>query len=119
MAILEPTAGELRQSVRFERRVTQPDGYGNTEGGWEPLIARRSAKLTPTKGGESVIADRLQGVAAWDLWVRFDAQTSQVTTEDRVVDVRDPRREFNIRFAQDMTGRRRWILMQLELGVAT
>jgi hypothetical protein len=33
-----------------------------------------------------------------------------------VVDRHDAGPVFNIRFAQDMTGRRRWILMQLELG---
>lgn len=119
MAIQEPAAGELRQSVRFERRAVAGDGYGNSEGDWAALIASRAAKLTPTRGGEEVQAARLQGVSAWDLWVRFDSETSQVEPGDRVIDRRDETRAFNVRFAQDMTGRRRFILMQLELGVAT
>jgi head-tail adaptor len=119
MALREPGAGELRARVRFERRAAAGDGYGNSEGPWAPLVATRRGKLEPTRGGEAVIADRLQGTSAWDLWVRFDADTSQVRPDDRAVDARDPARAFNIRFAQDMTGRRRWILMQLEQGVAT
>jgi hypothetical protein len=67
--------------VRFERRqvVGAGDGYGNSDGDWLPLIARRSAKLTPRSGGEQVVAERLQGVSSWDLWVRFDQATSQVS----------------------------------------
>jgi head-tail adaptor len=121
MAIQEPSPGELRESVRFERRevVGEGDGFGNSDGDWLPLIARRSAKLVPRTGGEQVVAERLQGVSSWDLWVRFDQATSQVEPGDRLVDRRNAARVFNIRFCQDMTGRRRWILMQLELGVAT
>jgi head-tail adaptor len=117
---VEPLAGQLREAVRFERRAAADDGYGNTQGAWENLIARRAAKLTPTRGGEQVIADRLQGQSSWDLWVRFDSETSRVTTDDRAVELVNgaPGRTFNIAFAQDMTGLRRWILMQLTLGKA-
>jgi head-tail adaptor len=111
-----PNAGELRQSVRFERRAIVEDGYGNERGDWEVLIDRRSAKLTPTRGGDQVVAGRQQGVAAWDLWVRFDSATRGVTTDDRVVDRADPARSFNIKFIGDMDGRRRFLLMQLEAG---
>jgi head-tail adaptor len=121
MAITPPQAGELRARVRFERKAAVNDGYGNAEGDWLPLIPSRAARLTPARGGEQVIGQRLQGVSAWDLWVRYDRETAAVTTDDRVVDARDAsgNRSFAIRFAQDMDGRRRWILMQLELGAAT
>lgn len=117
---MQPTgAGDLREAVRFDRRVAGPgDGYGNPQGVWQVLIDRRAAKLQPTRGGESVIADRAQGASTWDLWVRFDSATSRVTTDDRVVDLRRPAVTYNIVFAQDMTGLRRWILMQLTLGKA-
>jgi head-tail adaptor len=118
MAALSPHIGELRALVRFDRRITQPDGYGNAEADWQVLMPRCPAKLVPTRGGEQVIAARLQGVSSWDLWVRFDPATSEVRPGDRVVDVLDPNRIFAVRFAQDMDGRRRWILMQLELGGA-
>lgn len=117
MAIGPQGAGELRDRVTFQRRerlASGPTPFGD----WQTLIASRAAKLVPTRGGEQVIAGRLQGVAAFDLWVRYDSETARVTPEDRVVDARDPARVFAIRFAQDMDGQRRWILMQLELGAA-
>lgn len=119
MAIQEPNAGELRERVSFQRRLRQADGYGNAEGDWAVLIASRRAKLNPTRGGEQVIAQRAQGLSAWDCWVRLDAETALVTTDDRLIDARTPDLAFNIKFVGDMTGRRRWLLMQLELGGST
>jgi head-tail adaptor len=121
MASIAPAgAGELRQVVSFERRATTPDGYGNTEGAWVNLIDRRAAKLDPTRGGEQVIAQRLQAQSSWDLWVRFDSSTSGVTPGDRCFSHDDPFQVFNIDFAQDMNDPRprHWILMQLTLGKA-
>lgn len=109
-------AGDLRQWVAFERFYGQPDGYGNEAGDWFDIV-ERYASLTPTRGGESVQAGRLTGTATWDCWVRSDYDTRQVTEADRVRD-RDGR-VFNIRFIGDMDGDGRWLLMQLESGVAT
>lgn len=120
-----PSAGSQRAVVRFERHEGNPagDGLGNYEGDWKPFVARRRAELVPTRPGpgrgETVMAGRLQGVSAWDLWVRRDALVAQVTTDDRIVDIVDPTRIFNIRFIGDLTGKRHWLLMQLELGGAT
>lgn len=111
-------AGDLTERVRFERRVDVDDGYGNKRGDWRALIATRRVSLRPTRGGEQTIAARLQGTAAFDLWVSFDAETQALTTDDRVVDANDETRTFAIRFRGDMDGRRMWLFMQLELGSA-
>ena len=108
---------DLRDKVRFERRAEVADGFGNFEGDWRSLGEAR-ASLNPTRGGETVIAGRLQGKASWDLWVQSSALTRSVSPGDRVVDVRDPRRVFNIRWSGDLDGDRRWLLVQLEQGVA-
>ncbi len=108
---------DLRDKVRFERRAEVADGFGNFEGDWRSLGEAR-ASLNPTRGGEAVIAGRLQGKASWDLWVQSSALTRSLTPGDRVVDVRDPRRVFNIRWSGDLDGDRRWLLVQLEQGVA-
>jgi len=118
MPNLRPGAGALKHRVTFQRRAPQADGYGNTEGAWDTLIALRRASLTPTRGGEQIVAGRAQGVSLWDLVIRFDRETSQVTTDDRAIDLDNPDRVFNIKFAEDMDGDRRWLLMQLELGGA-
>lgn len=112
-------AGELRQKVRFERRVNTPDGYGNTKAGWEDLALDRSCSLTPTRGGESVQAGRAAGSASWDMWLRNDRALRGVTTADRVVDARDGSRSFNIVFGPvDMDGDGRWLFCQLVSGGA-
>lgn len=122
---MEPRGpAELTEAVKFQRRADTDDAYGNTKGDWSvTLIAKRSAKLRPTRGGEQVIAARQQGVAMFDLWVRFESATRAVTTDDRVVELIGPARDqpgrtFNIKFIGDMTGRRTWLLMQLEQGTA-
>jgi hypothetical protein len=113
---------DCRDRVIFQRRPVdggEGDGAGNFEGDWTPMFGPRRVELTPRKGGEEVVAGRLQGVSAWDLWVLKDRQTSTVDAGDRVVDARNPKRIFNIRFAEPLTGDGQWILMQLEAGVAT
>lgn len=119
MAIPEVSARDLRERVTFQRRgPSAGDGAGNFEDVFADLFSR-NAKLTPTRGGDTVIAGRLQGTSAWDCWVRFDKDTRTLTPDDRVIDARHPERIFNIRWAGDLTGRKRWLLLQLELGVAT
>lgn len=115
-----PGPGELRDRVRFERRAEQPDGYGNTEADWAEILpgkSERYVRLLPTRGGEQVIAGRLQGVRAFDLSVSADSLTRQVGPGDRVVNVRTGE-ALNVRWAADLDGRNTWMLMQVEAGVA-
>lgn len=111
-------AGDLRDRVKFQRRVEVEDDYGNTQGGWADLDISRAASLSPTRGGETVQAARVTGSAMWDCWVRSDSGTRSVNTGDRIVDERDPTRVINITFAEDMDRRREWILMQGTSGLA-
>jgi hypothetical protein len=117
-------AGDLRDRVWFERReALDPDGpgdgAGNYEGEYKPICSSRRAALLPSTGGDKVIADRLQGTAAYDLWVRSDSGTRKVKAGDKVVDARNPQREFTVRSSLDLANRRRWLVMQVEQGVAT
>jgi len=124
----KPTgAGDLRARFRFERRVASDDGYGNAEGGFADLGIERSAKKTPTRGGEGVQAARVAGQALYDVWLRYGPEARSLTTDDRAVErVPGPGGEwvdgetFNIRFGpEDMDGDRKWLLLQVEGGVAT
>ena len=118
MAATFPTAGKLRERVRFDRRAAQSDGMGNQAGAWSTLVSARAAQLTPQRGGEQVIANRLQGVDNFDLVVRYDSVTSAVTTDDRVVDLRNPNRVFNILWIGNLDERKRYLWMILRQGVA-
>ena len=110
-------AGDLRQRVYFQRFYGQPDNYGNEAGDWYDLDIRRPASLTPTRGGEALQAGRMTGTAMWDCWLRSDWRVREITDADRLIDCSG--RIFNIRFIGDMDGGGRWLLMQLESGVAT
>lgn len=121
-------AGAMRDRVKFQRRTTVVDDYGNEESTWADLspAVERACSLEPTRGGETVIAGRLSGTALWDCWVRDDSGTRSVRVGDRAVDVRtlvagavvETTRVWNIRFNEDMTGKRAWRLIQMESGVA-
>lgn len=116
-----PHASDLRNSVRVERRSQTLTSRGGL-GAWETLITSRRCDLKPRKasgGAEQVIAARLQGVAVFDCWMRWDPETAEIRSEDRLVDRDNTTRVFNVRFAEDLDGRKKWLLLQLELGVAT
>ncbi|MBI1405704.1 MAG: head-tail adaptor protein [Caulobacter sp.] len=113
-------AHELKTRVRFDRRGTAADGYGNTEGDWAALFTRQT-RLRPQRGGETVQAARLAGSGAWELVCRFDSETRTVATGDRAVELLPggvEGRAFNIRWAEDIDGDRQWLVMMLESGVA-
>ncbi|MDO1560418.1 head-tail adaptor protein [Brevundimonas sp. 2R-24] len=108
-------AGDLRQRVKFQRRVNTINDYGNAVGSWQDLAVERACSLAPTRGGEDVQAGRVQGRASWDCWVRSDSGTRTIVPGDRAVDTRTGQ-AFNVAFAGDMDGRRIWILIQLVSG---
>lgn len=117
-----PSSGKLRERCYFQARATADDGAGGTFGPWAPLFGSRACRLAPrTASGataEVVIAQRLQGINLFDLWVRYDSQTNTVTTDHRAVDARDPSRCFNIRAITNVDEKRRWLTMVVEAGVA-
>lgn len=108
---------KLNARLKFQRRATTSDGYGNEEGAFADLGVERYGELRPTRGGEDVQASRLTGKALFDFWVSSDAGTRGVSPGDRAVDIRTGR-TFNVRFNEDMDGLNHWRLIQLESGVA-
>ena len=81
------SATELRERVRFERRVEADDGYGNTRGDWIGQFTV-AARIMPLRGGEAVIAARLEGTQPAIVTVYADARTRTVTPDWRIVDAR-------------------------------
>lgn len=133
-----PRVGDLRERVRIERRYAgvpeapfgdnQPygddtlhegiafqDGYGNTESDWQTLVTERPARMAPSRGGEDVIAQRLQGAAPWEVWLRRDPETAAITEGDRVVDILSGR-ILAIRFVGNLDERGRYLLLQCDAG---
>ena len=95
------TAGRLRERLHLQRRA--PDANGDRLGPWseaETVITCR-ARIQPLRGGETVMAARLQGEAWVQIAVRSSNATRQVDDTFRAVDARDPARVFEIRSALD------------------
>jgi head-tail adaptor len=127
--VVYPLARDLRSRIAVQRRAATQNAGGGQAGDWATYIASRQAKLTPFSprrgNAEEVIASLLQGTTIYECWVRYDGLTSTILYADRVVDLRggldssgDYARAFNVRWAEDIDQRRRWILLQLERGAA-
>ena len=80
-------AGALREVLIAQRRVEQEDDYGNTQGEWQEQ-ARFSAAVEPRRGGEAVIAGRLQGTVTYIVTARYSAAAAAVGPDWRLVDAR-------------------------------
>jgi head-tail adaptor len=113
-------AGSLDRRVRFEKRASiSGDGEGNYQGDWEAVCIRAASVLPKKTGaGEIILAGRLSGRVQYTIVVRSDSGTRDVTPDCRAVDTRSGE-IFNIRSVLDLDGRRQWLTMDAETGVAT
>jgi hypothetical protein len=91
----KPTAGDLFYSVAFDRKGSAPDGAGGTTTGFTEQFSCRAAFIH-LRGGESVLAARLDGQHPQVIRVRSSINTRGVTTDWRVRDKRTGD-VFNIR----------------------
>mgnify|MGYP003574951648 CR=1 FL=1 len=111
----KPSAGQLFYKVAFDAREPIEDEYGNVVEGWQEKFVCR-AGFTHLRGGESVIASRLEGKHIQIITVRVSTLSKAVTTDYRARDVRTGE-TFNIR---DITPNldRQFIDFLVESGVA-
>lgn len=87
MAAKRTGAGELRERVGFQSPTEINDGAGNVTDGWETQFTL-AARLMPLRGGEAVMAGRLQGTQPYICTVRGCASIRMVTTAWQAVNVR-------------------------------
>src|SRR5262249_26290937 len=80
-------ASTKNSSVKFQKRATAGDGYGNVQGDWADLCGPFFARLRPIVGREEILAQRLAGVQPYELTVPLCADTLTVTSECRAVEV--------------------------------
>ena len=81
-------AGALREIVAFESRTALDDGYGNEIAGPFAEQFTANAQITPLRGGESVIADRLQGTQPVVITVRYNPHALTVRDDWQARNVR-------------------------------
>jgi len=112
------SAGDLRFRVGFFQRALQSDGYGNTQSEFpdDPEFTV-SAAIVPKLGGESIQAARLVGRKHVNITVRSSGVTRMVSESWKARDMRSGV-DYNIRSIIDPDGKRQWIEMLCEEGVA-
>jgi SPP1 family predicted phage head-tail adaptor len=109
------SASDLDHRIAFDSRTLTDDGYGNSVGEWIEQF-RVYAGFTHLRGGEAVIASRLQGQHVQVIFVRASAQTREVSSDWRIRDVRTGVL-YNIRDITP-TEDRKWIDFLTQAGVA-
>lgn len=109
-------AGELDRRLSFERRVEVDDGYGNTSGDWE-LQFTVAANRKWLRGGETVLAARLESRQPVILTIRNSAQARAITADWRAVDTRSGA-VYNLRENPKEGESRAYLEMLAESGVA-
>ena len=102
--------------VSFDDRVAADDGMGNTEGDWAEKFQCR-AGFSYMRGGEAVIASRLEGVQPILVRVRSTPETLQIEPDWQMRDVRTGV-AYNIRSIAATTDRK-WLDLVVQSGVAT
>ena len=88
-------AGRLRERFAFDERVKVEDGFGNHRATWAERVQVR-AGLRALRGGESVMASRLEGKQVVLITIRKSSKTAGITTDWRARDARAGT-VFNIR----------------------
>ncbi|WP_322884120.1 phage head closure protein [Sinorhizobium medicae] len=111
------TAGELRHKIELQVRTLVDDGYGNEIAGPFETQATVHAKFHYLRGGEEVMAGRLAGKQPAIVTVRSSVATRALTTSWRILTTDGE--AWNIRSITDPDGRRAWLEILAEKGVAT
>lgn len=115
MANKPTSAGQLYESVAWDERPTVLDGYGNETGEFAEVFRCRAA-FTFLRGGESVIAARLEGRQPVVVRVRSTSQTRLIEPDWRMRDLRTGD-AYAVRSISP-TPDRRWLDVLVEKGVA-
>jgi SPP1 family predicted phage head-tail adaptor len=109
------SAPSLYYKVHCQKRVEQDDGYGNTVSDFATQFSVRAA-FVHLRGGEMVIASRLENKHPMVVTLRSSAQTRQINADWQLVDARDGSK-WAVRDVTPETDRQ-WISLLCERGVA-
>jgi head-tail adaptor len=113
------SGGELNRLISVQGRETSTDGYGNDVAEtWADIITAEPAAIRPLRGGESVIAAKLQSTGLVEIKVRYSERTAQIAETHRLVNARTPAEFYNIRYIEQPDQRGRYLVMTCERGVA-
>lgn len=110
-------AGSLRERLQFQSPKPVSDRYGNEVSGWTDEF-QYSTDVKPMSGGETVLASRLSGVQPVNLRVRYSSDTRRITAAWRAVDAHTGTIYQMKGPPADKTGKRAYLDIVAEIGVA-
>jgi SPP1 family predicted phage head-tail adaptor len=93
------------------------DGYGNTVSGDWATGPTVGARIKPLRGGEAVQAARLAGKQPLLITIRYSSATAAITTDWRARNARTGAL-YNIRSVMNPDERKRFLDLEVEMGVA-
>jgi SPP1 family predicted phage head-tail adaptor len=109
-------AGHLDERIFLQKPTATSDGMGGTEAGWEDVFETR-AHFRYLRGGESVLAGRLQGRLTIVATIPSHTAARQVTPDWRIRDAREGT-IYNVRSIIPSDDRA-FLELTAESGVAT
>jgi head-tail adaptor len=81
-------AGVFKERVAFDQRINADDGYGNRQDYFVEAFTCH-AGFGPMKGGEAVLAARLEGIQPINVRLRANTTTDAIRVDWRMRDLRD------------------------------
>lgn len=108
------SAGQLTRRAQFEKRGSLEDGYGNTLTEWASVFSHL-CHVRYMRGGESVMASRLEGRQPVIITVRNCAEARTISSDMRCVIDGVP---YNVREFPRPSQDRLWLEFLAESGVA-
>lgn len=108
-------AGNLDQRWQFQKRTSTDDGYGNKLAAWAAQFTVWASR-EDLRGGETVMASRLEGRQPCLIRVRASSQSRTITPDWRAVNLATGE-AVNVRTATQ-TPDRRFMELLCEAGVA-
>lgn len=109
-------AGRLDRRLRFDSPKQVSDGAGNYTDGWEEQFSV-AANRKWLRGGESVLAARLESRQPAIITIRNSTDARRITADWRCVDVRDGR-QYAIRENPKESDNGGYLEFLVEAGVA-
>lgn len=110
---MKALASRLRDRVDLLHKVETPDGVGGRVDSWEFYASAVPAEVISQAGREAIIAGALQGIAVFQITIRWRAGVS-TKHQVRLSDGRD----LNIRSAEDLDQRRERLVILADTASA-
>jgi head-tail adaptor len=108
-------AGSLRDRITVTRASEAPNGKGGKTKVTATIADSVPASITVKRGGEVVQAQRLGAQTPYEIVVRYDINTANITSRDTITDGN------GVVYAIDWVGsldegRKRWLLIEAKTG---